>query len=379
MPSDSTPPRHRARAAGGAEGNNSSSTGRTTLVWLAVIGAVFAVAGPVLLSPYAIQSVGEGSVGVLRFGGKVLDEVKTPGYHFVLPLLYELIEVPVNVRTTEVRQVPCGTSGGVLVHFPLVEIIHRLHPASVVSTLKAHEDYEQAWIIDRVKHDVNQLCARHSLHEVHIDKFDQLDDMLVASLKARLKDEETASVWVPGLMIVAARVAKPTIPPQLHGDFVRVEEEISKLKVADQHEQLVVRNAEMERSRQVMAAEKDRDIARMTMARQVEETEADLRIHRIQDEMHVARSKDHADAASYSKLREAEGNERRLSPAFLELARQKALYQNLEAYYGNRMPDYIKVDSNNNNANRLHGGRGGSGGGEVARGAAAFWGGAGHG
>lgn len=26
----------------------------------------------------------------------------------------------------------------------------------------------------------------------------------------------------------------------------------------------------------------------------------------------------------------AEGNERRLSPAFLELARQKALYQNLE-------------------------------------------------
>lgn len=27
---------------------------------------------------------------------------------------------------------PCGTSGGVLVHFPLVEIIHRLHPASVV-------------------------------------------------------------------------------------------------------------------------------------------------------------------------------------------------------------------------------------------------------
>lgn len=38
-------------------------------------------------------------------------------------------------------------------------------------------------------------------------------------------------MWVPGLMIVAARVAKPTIPRQLHGDFVRVEEEISKLKV----------------------------------------------------------------------------------------------------------------------------------------------------
>lgn len=38
-------------------------------------------------------------------------------------------------------------------------------------------------------------------------------------------------MWVPGLMIIAARVAKPTIPQQLQGDFVRVEEEISKLKV----------------------------------------------------------------------------------------------------------------------------------------------------
>lgn len=38
-------------------------------------------------------------------------------------------------------------------------------------------------------------------------------------------------MWVPGLMIIAARVAKPAIPQQLQGDFVRVEEEISKLKV----------------------------------------------------------------------------------------------------------------------------------------------------
>lgn len=33
------------------------------------------------------------------------------------------------------------------------------------------------------RHDLNKICARHSLHEVHIDKFDQLDDMLVATLK----------------------------------------------------------------------------------------------------------------------------------------------------------------------------------------------------
>lgn len=36
---------------------------------------------------------------------------------------------------------------------------------------------------------------------------------------------------MPGLQIIAARVAKPDIPRKLQEDFVRVEEEISKLKV----------------------------------------------------------------------------------------------------------------------------------------------------
>ncbi|CAM9931579.1 unnamed protein product [Scytosiphon promiscuus] len=346
--SDGQQPRDPAPSENPSRGRGVDGANHNYMLWLAAIGVACAVAGPVLLSPYAIQAVGEGSVGVLRFGGRLLDETKKPGYHFVLPLLYDLTEAPVNVRTTEIRNVECGTSGGVLVHLPSVEIIHRLHPASVVSTLRAYEDYEQTWIIQRVTHDLNKICARHSLHEVHIDKFDQLDDMLVASLK------ETAAVWVPGLMIIAARVAKPAIPQQLQGDFVRVEEEISKLKVAHQHEQLVVRNAENERSKQVLAAEKNRDIMSMTMAREVEEKEADLNIQRIQDDIHLARSKDHADATSYSKLREAEGNERRLSPAFLELARQKALLQNLEAFYGDRMPEYIR----NRKWNRNNGGGG---------------------
>ncbi|CAM9438366.1 unnamed protein product [Pylaiella littoralis] len=368
--SSSSSSRH--HSAGPDDGRGGRTDGRhSPIAWLAALGAACAVVGPILLSPYAVQVVGEGSVGVLRFGGKILDKTKAPGFHFVVPFFHEVTEAPVNVRTTEIRQVACGTSGGVLIHFPLVEIIHRLHPASVVSTLRAYEDYEKTWIIQRVEHDVNKLCARYSLHEIHIDKFDQLDDMLVASLK------ETASVWVPGLMIIAARVAKPTIPQQLQGDFVRVEEEISKLKIAHQHEQLVVRNAEMERSKQVMAAEKNRDIGGMTMAREVEEKAAELHIQRIQDEMHVTRSKDHADATSYSKLREAEGNERRLSPAFLELERHKSLYQNLEAHYGDRMPEYIR-DRTGNNRVKDDGksnidGDGGDDGVNIARGAAAFW------
>lgn len=33
---------------------------------------------------------------------------------------------------------------------------------------------------------MNQICARHSLHDIHIDKFDELDDMIAAALKVRM-------------------------------------------------------------------------------------------------------------------------------------------------------------------------------------------------
>lgn len=46
-----------------------------------------------------MQVVREGSVGVLRLGGRLLDETKPPGFHYVLPFFYELSEVSVNVRT----------------------------------------------------------------------------------------------------------------------------------------------------------------------------------------------------------------------------------------------------------------------------------------
>lgn len=52
----------------------------------------------------------------------------------------------------------------------------------------------------------------------------------VRSLRPR-RLQGFVSEWVPGLQIIAARVSKPTLPSQLQGDFVRVEEEISKLKV----------------------------------------------------------------------------------------------------------------------------------------------------
>ena len=37
-------------------------------------------------------------------------------------------------------------------------------------------NYDKTWIYDKIHHEINQFCSKHTLKEVYIDKFDQLDE-----------------------------------------------------------------------------------------------------------------------------------------------------------------------------------------------------------
>lgn len=39
-------------------------------------------------------------------------------------------------------------------------------------------DYDKTLIFNKVHHELNQFCSAHSLHEVYIDLFDQIDENL---------------------------------------------------------------------------------------------------------------------------------------------------------------------------------------------------------
>lgn len=88
-------------------------------------------------------------------------------------------------------QIPCGTSGGVLITFDTVEVVNRLQSASVYDTVKNYTlHYDQTWIFDKIHHELNQFCSAHSLHEVYISKFHTLDESLQRAL------QEDCRVWV---------------------------------------------------------------------------------------------------------------------------------------------------------------------------------------
>ena len=84
-----------------------------------VIQAVVVVVVAAVIIPTGLHSVREGHVGVYWRGGALLTSVTQPGFHLKLPVVTTWAEVQVTVQTDSVLDIPCGTSGGVMVQVGL--------------------------------------------------------------------------------------------------------------------------------------------------------------------------------------------------------------------------------------------------------------------
>lgn len=99
------------------------------------------------------------------------------------------------------KNVACGTSGGVIIYFDRIEVVNILNSNSgIINGINAFKyyksllflnifsvydivrnytvDYDKVLIFDKVHHELNKFCSVHTLHEVYIDYFDQIDGNL---------------------------------------------------------------------------------------------------------------------------------------------------------------------------------------------------------
>lgn len=93
-------------------------------------------------------------------------------------------------------------------------------------------DYDKTLIFNKVHHELNQFCSIHTLHEVYIDLFDQIDENLKQALQRDLLE------MAPGLTIQAVRVTKPKIPEVIRKNYELMEGEKTKLLIATQHQKV---------------------------------------------------------------------------------------------------------------------------------------------
>lgn len=287
-----------------------------------------------------LHKIPEGHIGIYYRGGALLDRVTNPGFHFSWPLVTEHFSVQTTVQTDKVANIPCGTSGGTIIRFDKVEVVNQLHADAAHAIVKNYTvHYDRTWIYDKIHHEINQFCSRHTLSEVYIEKFDRLDEILTETL------QHDIDVFAPGLSIIAIRVTKPRIPPEILASYEKIEAEKAKLKVAEQTQKLVEKEAETDRKRAVIEADKDSMVAAIMLNRTLAEQLNMQQIANIENEMKLAKVKAEADAELYRAMKEAEANKLRLTPELLHLETVRALTNNTKIYFGEKIPN-IFLDNN---------------------------------
>ncbi|CAG4960145.1 unnamed protein product [Parnassius apollo] len=283
---------------------------------------------------FSLHKVEEGHVGVYYRGGALLPVTSLPGFHVMVPLLTSYKAIQTMLQTDEVKNVPCGTSGGVMIYFERIEVVNKLEPNMVLDVVRNFTaDYDKTLIFNKVHHELNRFCSAHSLHEVYIDLFDQIDENLRTALQKDLHE------MAPGLRVQAVRVTKPKIPEAIRKNYELMESEKSKLLIAAQHQKVVEKEAETARRKAVIEAEKEAQVAKIQYEQKIMEKESLQKIELIEDNIHRAKQQTKAEADFYHLKKQAEANKLLLTKEYLELKKYEALALNNKIYFGSDIPN----------------------------------------
>lgn len=288
----------------------------------------------------SIHKIEEGHVGVYYRGGALLPETSEPGFNFMIPFITTFQQIQVTLQTDEVKNVPCGVSGGVIIYFDRIEVVNILQASAAYDMVKNYTaDYDKALIFNKVHHELNQFCSVHSLQEVYIDLFDQIDENLKSALQNDL------ITMAPGLFVLSVRVTKPKIPETIRQNYEKMEGEKTKLLIANQRQKVVEKDAETERKKALIEAEKIASVSKIQYEQKVMEKEALKKMATIENNMFAEREKTRVDSEYYAVKKQADANKVLFTPEYLELKKYEAIGNNNKIYFGTEIPKMF-VESN---------------------------------
>ena len=260
----------------------------------------------------------------------------------MIPFLTTYREIQVTLQTDEVKNVPCGTSGGVMIYFDRIEVVNMLQATAVHEIVRNYTaDYDKTLIYNKIHHELNQFCSVHSLQEVYIDLFDQIDENLRTALQADL------NALAPGLYVTAVRVTKPKIPEAIRKNYELMEGEKTKLLISEQRQKVVEKDAETERKKAIIEAEKIAQVSKIELLQKVAEKESFKKMALIEDEMYSFREKMKADVEMYVAKQRANANKLLLTPEYLELKKYEYMAANSKVFFGPNIPNmYYGIPNN---------------------------------
>lgn len=283
-----------------------------------------------------IHTIDEGHVGVYYEGGRLSRTITEPGLHVLIPFITTHYQVQVTVQTDEVRDIPCGTSGGIMIYFDKIEVVNRLRKEAVYDTIKNYTlQYDHMWIYDKIHHEINQFCSQHSLQEVFIEKFETLDESLVEALQ---KDCE---IWAPGIEILSIRITKPRIPARIKKNYEDVEAAKTQYLIVSENQRVKIQNAETYKQQESIKASSRLDVRKIELGNSIREKENQFKMAKIEDEMYLNKTMSEVDAYYHSNLVELETLNEMLTEDYLNDKALEALTSNVTLYLGESIPQYF--------------------------------------
>lgn len=332
-----TPARRTPPGAGAGSGSPLSGIFPLLFLFVAAFTAiVLSSTSTNKISLTILHQVPEGHVGVYWRGGALLKIITDPGFHLKLPIITHYEPIQVTLQTDQVRDIPCGTKGGVMINFTRIEVVNRLNKEYVYDTLLNYGvHYDKTWIYDKIHHEINQFCSSHALQQVYIDMFDQIDERMKDALQG------DCTRYAPGVEIISVRVTKPTIPESIRQNYEQMEEERTKALIAIEKQKVAEKEAETQKKIAISEAEKNSFVSKIIMEQKLMEKESARTQQQIDNEMNVAREKSMADAYYYRLTKEAEANILKLTPQYLELRFIESIANNTKMYFGDKIPNMV--------------------------------------
>ncbi|XP_010233452.1 erlin-2 isoform X2 [Brachypodium distachyon] len=249
------------------------------IVFIAVCFLLVSISAPSSI----LHQVPEGHVGVYWRGGALLKAITSPGYHLKLPLITQFEPIQVTLQTDQVKGIPCGTKGGVMISFDKIEIDETMKEA------------------------IQRDCTRYA----------------------------------PGIEIISVRVTKPNIPSSIRRNFELMEEERTKALIAMERQKVAEKEAETQKKIALSEAEKNALVSKILMQQMLTEKDSSKRQQQIDNEMFLARERALTDANYYRITKEAEANKLKLTPAYLELRFIESIANNSKIFFGEKIPNMI--------------------------------------
>lgn len=339
----------------------------------------------------SVHTIDEGYVGVVFIFGSLSENILDPGLHFTMPFISYVSEVQVTIQTDYVRNVPCGTNSGVIIIFDKIEVVNQLAKSHVYEIVKNYTvDYDKTLIFDKITHEMNQFCSKHSLQEVYIDEFDKLDEILMDTLQKSL------NIYAQGVSIRNIRMSKPTVPIEVENNYKSIvvyQTEMLKAKTQQQKDLQIIATdnekalnklesekeqtlakinseqmkklAEIEANKNHELAEteamREKEIARIkaneqqkiaeinmniainqkTLEKDISYKRGQLETQTIENEYYKTKKTVEIDIEHYNNMKHAEYMNKLMTKEYATVEVARSIAQNSKIYYGDKLPQFF--------------------------------------